>query len=119
MSQLPVLLKRLCQANRDILAQKLGLMKALVSRNNPNGARHLYQTVCPVVRASMGQHMRHSLDHVDRAVNFEPGSSSIHYDLRQRDTPEERDWELMAARIQHTQQQLTELSRARDREDEY
>lgn len=102
------LLKSLCRANQGILLQKVGLMEVLTSHHGPDRAHQLYRIVCPVVKATMGQHMRHSLDHVERALNFyEP---QIHYDLRERDTPEEQDWNLMEARILKIQRQLEFVS---------
>jgi len=108
-----LLLQSLCRANQGILEQKLGLMKVLVSRHNPERAHQLYQTVCPVVKATMGQHMRHSMDHIEYAVNAD---QKIHYDLRERDTPDEWDWALMEARIQKIQRQLEELSASSNKE---
>ena len=100
------LLKDLCRANQGILKQKLDLMELLGSRHSPKRAYAIYNTICPIVKATMGQHIRHSMIHMERAVQAE---NEIHYDLRQRDTPEEKDWDLMQARIQKVQQQLEEL----------
>lgn len=102
------LLKSLCRANQGILLQKLDLMAVLISHYDPERAHHLYRTTCPVVKATMGQHMRHSLDHVERALNF--CDHEIHYDLRERDTPEEKDWSQMEARIHMIQRQLEFVS---------
>ena len=102
------LLKSLCRANQGIMLQKLDLMKVLSSRYDIERAHQIYRTTCPVVKATMGQHMRHSLDHVERALNF--CDLEIHYDLRERDTPEEKDWNQMEARIHKIQRQLAFVS---------
>jgi hypothetical protein len=56
-------LSKLCQTNVNILTQKLGLLSALTKKHGADKAKVVFQTTCPLVQASIGQHFRHSLDH--------------------------------------------------------
>ena len=115
------LLQNLCRANQGILRQKLNLMEILQKRHGPLEALQLYQKFCPIVKATIGQHMRHSVDHVERAVIHAAATiknagddDEIHYDTRKRNTPDERDWYLMEARIRSIEEQLQDLSSSED-----
>ena len=57
-------LSKLCRANLGILSQKLGLLEAMSAKHGTDKAKELFQAPCPLVKASVGQHFRHSLDHV-------------------------------------------------------
>jgi hypothetical protein len=86
----------------------------------------LYRRKCPVVGASIGQHFRHSLDHIERAaaaaavvIMIGQGSinnggqkvvSMIHYDIRSRDTPDETDWNAAKTRIEAIDDKLHNLT---------
>lgn len=110
-SSLLLLFKSLCRSNRGILAQKLGLFDAMAAKHGPDEARRLYAETCPVVLASIGQHVRHSLDHVENAVNAASDADAvgvgddssyvvdIHYDLRKRGDVDERDIDAATERI--------------------
>lgn len=77
---------------------------------------------CPIIKATMGQHIRHSMDHVERAVvcaqhhHRQEGEgeqrSVIHYDLRERDTADEHDWMAADSRIHRVSAMLEDLSKA-------
>ena len=115
------MLSRLYSANRGLLQQKLGLMEALVTRFGVAKAKDIYQTACPIVGASMGQHIRHSMDHIERAIyaisHFKEQQQQqqeehvkIRYDVRERGGADEHD--LMAAqeRIQRVSQMLENIT---------
>lgn len=80
-------------------------MKALVAKNGQKLASELYKTPCPIVGATMGQHIRHSLDHMEPVVNLcrqEPtNNGELHYDIRERGGTDEYDWDAACARIQN------------------
>lgn len=103
------LLTALCRANQGILRQQRVLIQILTAKHGLDKMCDLYQTPCPIVKATMGQHIRHSMDHIERAVTALP---EIHYDLRQRDTVDEHDWFLADARIIRVGALLEELSKS-------
>jgi hypothetical protein len=87
------------------------LMSVLTEKHGVDVAHQMYQTTCPVIHATIGQHYRHSLDHMERAAAAAiSGGKEIHYDLRLRDTPDESNWTTAAARIQSVDDLLTRLS---------
>jgi hypothetical protein len=130
------LLGDLCWTNRSILRQKVALMESIASfyaGNSSSSSQQqeamtmelLYRRKCPVVGASIGQHFRHSLDHIERAVAaaaaaiiiIGPGSINnggpevtIHYDIRSRDTPDETDWYAAKTRIAAIDDKLHRLT---------
>ena len=59
-----VILPQLVRTNLKLLGHKLGIMEVLVSKEK----QAMYSSVCPLVGASIGQHIRHSMDHVERAT---------------------------------------------------
>jgi len=82
-----MLISSLCRANLGILNQKVGLIEALVSRHGDSGAREMYASICPFVKASIGMHIRHSMDHMELAIlaaGHPDENSELHYDLRVR-----------------------------------
>eukprot|EP00934_Nitzschia_sp_Nitz4_P001243 Nitzschia sp. Nitz4//scaffold168_size48592//40660//41271//NITZ4_007056-RA/size48592-processed-gene-0.41-mRNA-1//-1//CDS//3329538339//1243//frame0 len=109
-------LRAVCRANMGLLNQKLGLMTALQSTFGNSEAQQLYQQVCPIVQASMGQHIRHSMDHIDRALiaatdidDMERHDSTIHYDLRERGGTDEYDLQAAMARVESALDRLQTL----------
>jgi len=105
------ILQPLIRSNIALLSQKIGLLDVLVSKNNLTVATKQFAKVCPYVNASIGQHYRHSLDHielaalvaqqqqslaVDRDENIVP---ELHYDLRVRGGTLESDLQLCRDRI--------------------
>ena len=62
-------LSKVCNANLSILRQKVALLDALVNRHmTPQKAEEAFRSVCPLVGASIGMHLRHSMDHIERAT---------------------------------------------------
>lgn len=104
------LLTALCRANQAVLKQKIDLINALIAKHDIAMACDLFRTPCPIVKATIGQHIRHSMDHMERAVT--PQGGKIHYDLRNRDTAEERDCALAEARIGRLNGLLEELAKS-------
>ncbi len=88
----------LIRSNIAILTQKIALIDLLVARHGASTAASQFSAPCPIVGASVGQHYRHSMDHVelaalvadaaDKCGSRPPSSSSeveeLHYDLRVR-----------------------------------
>jgi hypothetical protein len=114
-------LQALCRANLGILRQKLVLMDAMKTKFGAVEAKSLYAKVCPIVQASVGQHIRHSMDHMELATNVaaeaaaattttSSDSSStdreLHYDLRQRGGGDENDIEEARNRIERAVERL-------------
>ena len=94
------LLSSLIRSNTQILSQKVAFIDALILRHGSKKGREKFAYVCPLVGASVGQHIRHSMDHVElialvaaeavspsnggpSGVSYDPGRLvEIHYDLR-------------------------------------
>ena len=108
------ILQPLIRSNIALLSQKIGLLDVLVSKNNNNltVATKQFAKVCPYVNASIGQHYRHSLDHIELAalvaqrqyslaINRDNSSivPELHYDLRVRGGKLESDLQLCRDRI--------------------
>jgi hypothetical protein len=76
-------------------------MDALVHRFGTDGAKAWYQSPCPLVGASIGQHVRHSMDHMELAilVAATKAGQDLHYDLRVRGGTLEYDMEEAKKRI--------------------
>ena len=82
-------------------------MSSLTAKHGSDKAKELFQHTCPLVQASVGQHFRHSLDHMELAVKIAEkprmgGSKTpaqLHYDLRERGCPSEHDMDAAADRI--------------------
>jgi hypothetical protein len=105
-------LRAVCNANRGILNQKTKLIEALVQKCGHDQANAVYTLPCKVVKASLGQHIRHSLDHIDRAVaaaRFDNPSKVILYDERRRGGPDEADWNAAQKRINGIDMALQEI----------
>ncbi|KAI2493112.1 hypothetical protein MHU86_21417 [Fragilaria crotonensis] len=101
-------LRSLCDLNVSILSQKLGLMEALVSKHGHTTALELYKSTCPIVGATIGQHVRHSMDHMELAALVATTHSftsdaipQLHYDLRVRGGTLEHDMEEARKRVLH------------------
>lgn len=81
----------------------------------------MYKKVCPIVRASVGQHIRHSLDHIELSAsvaNTEIHQSAlssdiqdIHYDIRERGGSDEHDIDAAEHRIERAIQVLSEIEK--------
>jgi uncharacterized coiled-coil protein SlyX len=93
-------LASVCRANKGIIHQKLDLMNRFVMKYGLVKAKHIFQQPCPIVHASLGQHYRHSLDHIERAAaSYIRLDEKIHYDWRERGGKDETDWDEAARRI--------------------
>lgn len=112
-------LRSLCGINLSILSQKLVLMETLVSKYGQEKARGLYKSTCPLVKATVGQHIRHSMDHMELAIlaagTYEPNNGAslvpeLHYDLRVRGGTLEHDMEEATKRVVNLSDILKELS---------
>ena len=107
-------LRSLCGINLSLLSQKLGLMDALVSKHGHTQALNLYKSTCPLVGATIGQHVRHSMDHMELAVLVASFPSveipQLHYDLRVRGRTLEHDMEEAQKRIVNLSDILNEVS---------
>lgn len=114
-----MLISSLCRANLGILNQKLGLIHALLSRHGEAGAKEMYKSVCPMVKASIGMHIRHSMDHMELAIlaagNPEE-NSELHYDLRVRGGTLETDMDLAKKRILDVSDVLREIDQLSEKE---
>jgi hypothetical protein len=102
------LLSSLCRSNLGILRQKLGLIEALVTKFGAEEAKIVYKATCPIVQASIGQHVRHSMDHLERAAHAATNAEEreIHYDVRDRGGADEYDMDAAASRILRIEAQL-------------
>mmetsp|Transcript_22517 Transcript_22517/g.53152 ORF Transcript_22517/g.53152 Transcript_22517/m.53152 type:complete len:229 (-) Transcript_22517:548-1234(-) len=109
----------LLRANIGVLGQKLDLIHALRKTLGANQANVGFAEMCPVVGASIGQHFRHSMDHMERVANIieaekeeandEDGfSPEIHYDLRVRGGSDEHDMDEAEGRIRRVIQPFQE-----------
>jgi len=109
-----ILLTALCRANQGILQQSVGLMKALVSKHGQDTAKEVYKKTCPIVKSSIGQHIRHSMDHMEPVVRASllkaQDRFEIHYDLRERGGLDEHDWDAAADRLRLVNGLLEELA---------
>jgi hypothetical protein len=111
-------LRSLCGINLSILTQKLGLMEALVTNYGHDAALDLYKSTCPLVKATVGQHIRHSMDHMELAILAAGTYTSsdtvalpeLHYDLRVRGGTLEHDMEEATRRVVNLSDILKELS---------
>lgn len=106
------LLLSLCRANQGIVNQKIGLLEVLLEHHGDQVAQKIYQSVCPIVKASIGQHFRHSMDHIEIAARaaLELHYSEIHYDLRNRGGAEENNMDAAFNRLQKISGIINELS---------
>lgn len=89
------------------------LIEALVTRHGVDQARDVYRSVCPIVKASIGMHIRHSMDHIELAalVAENPSEESeLHYDLRVRGGTLETDMDESKKRILNVSDILKDLS---------
>ena len=109
----------LCRANLGILNQKLLLLEAMNSTWGATQAQQLFSSICPIVKASVGQHIRHAMDHIELAVQAAEtrSLSEIHYDIRKRGGPDEAEIEQAQLRIEGVIDRLTSLSTNEERKE--
>jgi hypothetical protein len=114
-------IQALYRANLGILKQKLDLMQVMREVFGHETAKLRYTQVCDIVKASVGQHIRHSMDHIELAANMAiyctdnntsaaSAQRDIHYDLRERGGLDESDMDEAEDRIRRVQLQLLEQS---------
>lgn len=86
-------------------------MDALVTKHGLEQAKQVYARPCPLVQASIGQHIRHSMDHLERAVMAAAtlDVKVLNYDKRERGGLDEHDWDEAKARIERVDQALQDL----------
>jgi hypothetical protein len=115
------LLTALCRSNQGILRQKLSLMEVVLKQYGTDQAHALFRLTCPIVRASVGQHYRHSLDHLECAIGAATAAATqnadhrdIHYDLRQRGQADEHDWDAALQRIHRVSDAFENLAVSKD-----
>lgn len=111
------LIATLCRVNINLLQQKLDLIKILQTKHGIDQLQNqIFNDICPIVKASMGQHIRHSNDHIERvtdavSVNLFEGETmlnrvkmcTIPYDTRSRNTEDEQNVSAAMDRIQRIQ----------------
>jgi hypothetical protein len=88
-------------------------MDVMKTRFGDAKAKTLYAQVCPVVEASIGQHIRHSMDHLELAAQVAAGDSDtneLHYDLRTRGGQNENDLDEAQRRVEKVVQVLKDIS---------
>jgi uncharacterized damage-inducible protein DinB len=114
----PTTIQALCRANLGLLRQKLQLVSVLKSNFGDSKAKTLYGQVCPVVEASVGQHIRHSMDHLELAAQLAAGKSKtneLHYDLRKRGGEDEHDMDEAQQRMERVVELLKDVPEAQPR----
>lgn len=92
----------------------MGLIEALILRHGQDGAKEMYMSVDPFVKASIGQHVRHSMDHMELAIlaaRHPEEQSELHYDLRVRGGTLETDMDLAKQRIEDVSQVLKDIEK--------
>jgi hypothetical protein len=99
----------LIRSNMAILTQKIALLDLLVVRHGATMAASQFSTPCPIVGASVGQHYRHSMDHLELAALVADSTDKdgcrtqtveeLHYDLRVRGGTLEVDMEMSRKRM--------------------
>jgi hypothetical protein len=121
-------IQALYRANLGILKQKLDLMHVMKEVFGHETAKLRYAHVCDIVKASVGQHIRHSMDHIELAANMAISSADnsssvasatreIHYDLRERGRMDESDIDKAEDRVRQVEQML--LQQATKHQDDY
>ena len=99
-------LSKLCRANLGILSQKLGLMEAITTKHGTEKAQDYFKMTCPLVKASVGQHFRHTLDHMELAAKLAEhpvDAAELHYDLRERGCLSEHDMQDASCRRKNSE----------------
>lgn len=92
----------LCRGNMAILDQKLELLSNLDDVFD-EASNYAFTSTCPIVGASIGQHFRHSLDHIElpaMALINDHQLQDFHYDKRNRGGSSERSMKESRERIQ-------------------
>ena len=105
------ILRPIVASNIALLSQKLALMELLVSKGGRDKASEQFQTSCKYCGgATIGQHYRHSMDHIELAALVASNANQLalgarkkegelHYDLRVRGGTLENDFGMSRQRI--------------------
>lgn len=88
-------LKALSRANSDLLSHQIELLDTLLEHKHAGGANKVFTTKCPIADTTVGQQVRHSLDHLERValdglriVRDNETPADLHYDVRDREVCE-------------------------------
>lgn len=98
-------------------------MNGLQKTFGNESALELYKSTCPMVGATIGQHVRHSMDHMELAIllaqTYDTASTTaqLHYDLRVRGGTLEHDMEQAKQRVVDLTTMLDELASPRNDDD--
>lgn len=110
------LLQALCRTNQGLLDQKSQLLQTLLQKLGAERSSALYIQHAP--NGSIGQHLRHSLDHMAYAVNAAAqDDNNVHYDRRQRSTPDEQSMDHALKRIATLHDQFQHLTTTTQKDD--
>ena len=106
------MLSSLVRVNQGVLYQKIGLLEALTVKHGPQQGQMIFCQSCPIVKSSIGQHFRHSMDHIEHATRtaLDLELRVLHYDIRERGRAEEQDMDLAKERIERILMTLEKLS---------
>lgn len=109
-----MLFSKLVLANQGILRQKIDLIEALIVKHGENQAQVAYSKSCPITKASIGQHFRHSMDHIERVARIasNPDLKTIHYDVRERGVADEHDLEAAVMRVDRVMNMFIDLDKS-------
>lgn len=88
-----------------LLKQEITLLRIIESDK-------MYQFQCPIVKSSIGQHMRHVLDHLQKPLEFSDVRYPISYDVRTRDTPVERSKSACLALIENLEKRVSLIGKS-------
>jgi hypothetical protein len=116
------LIATLCRTNIGMIQQKLDVIDRIDMKHGTKKlCDFIYNTPCSLLHASIGQHIRHSIDHIDRATTAamsmigkandvdDSNSTMIHYDLRVRGTNDEHDVTVAKERMTRLRTSLVTL----------
>jgi hypothetical protein len=114
------IMRALLKSNLAILSQKIALLDLLVAKHGATQASDVFQKKCPIVGASIGQHYRHSMDHVELAALVASSAleqqqqqlGELHYDLRVRGGTLEKDLAESRKRLSDVTDVFTSLNTA-------
>ncbi|KAL3940652.1 MAG: hypothetical protein SGBAC_004859 [Bacillariaceae sp.] len=106
-------------ATLAMLQQKASFIHLLKNRYGVGQSKELFQQVCPIVGASVGQHIRHSMDHMELAIRTAGeypniNNDNLHYDLRTRGGNDENDIDAAFQRIDSLSDFLLEEKETED-----
>ncbi len=121
------ILRSLIKANNGILKQKLSLLDILTAKYGPKETTKLFTKTCPIIHASIGQHYRHSMDHIELAaltastykndygdiMDGDNAPLTLRYDLRVRGGTLEKDVNETRKRINSVMDVFNDMKKAK------